>query len=339
MYNHLRTHTGERPFMCMITGNDCEFGLVSLFSLTPMFKSTSKPELICESFLSGCGKRFSRPDSLTTHVKTHSNVRPYVCPVKGCGKAYYHSRSLRKHEKTHDVRHQGHGLPPFAGHPYMHAHVDYRQPHGMYNPRPPHGYAPSHHYHPHPHYPPPSYPFPGPGLSAHHLKNEQPVSSPGAAAVAAAQAAASNRNYSVPPLMPSDMYHRSPMEIYPNPGQNNGSSSNPPSGSSSPNAGSPSLPSSARIPSRLPPLSQMQGHQNPASGLYPPPLSLKFPNSSPGPLSFGSNHGGPHPYPTPGASPPYAHPPTLPSPAVGGPMPFPTPNGASQSPMQFQFFR
>lgn len=50
-----------------------------------------------------CEKKFSRPDSLTTHIKTHSTVRPFVCSYKGCGKAYYHSRSLKKHEKIHEI--------------------------------------------------------------------------------------------------------------------------------------------------------------------------------------------------------------------------------------------
>ncbi|CAO3661718.1 unnamed protein product [Rhizopus stolonifer] len=68
MYNHLRTHTGEKLFICTEEG---------------------------------CGKKFSRLDSLSAHRKTHSNIRPYICRAKDCRKAYYHARSLKKHEKSH----------------------------------------------------------------------------------------------------------------------------------------------------------------------------------------------------------------------------------------------
>lgn len=64
--------------------------------------------VICNFATLGCDKTFSRPDSLTTHTKTHSNHRPYICPVEGCPKAYYHARSLKKHELSHDAKRTPH---------------------------------------------------------------------------------------------------------------------------------------------------------------------------------------------------------------------------------------
>ncbi|KAI9478762.1 MAG: hypothetical protein EXX96DRAFT_484341, partial [Benjaminiella poitrasii] len=54
----------------------------------------------------GCNKTFSRPDSLSTHIKTHSDIRPYSCSMPGCEKAYFHSRSLRKHVKSTHMKKQ-----------------------------------------------------------------------------------------------------------------------------------------------------------------------------------------------------------------------------------------
>ncbi|KAL0956681.1 hypothetical protein HGRIS_002809 [Hohenbuehelia grisea] len=48
-----------------------------------------------------CKKRFYRPSGLKIHLASHSDVKPYVCPVEGCGRSFGVLSNMRRHARLH----------------------------------------------------------------------------------------------------------------------------------------------------------------------------------------------------------------------------------------------